>query len=311
MLRQIASVPPGRWGVGVSGGADSVALLLLLCSRPQLHLHVIHLDHETRGKESAADAVFVANLARLLNRPATIQRRSVVEFGPTLTNLSSRYRQARMALFRKVVAAENLDGVILAHHAGDQAETVLQRLLRGSGATGLAGIKPKSVVDGLTILRPLLEVQPAHLREFLHARNQIWREDASNASDDYLRNRLRRWLAGRHALQTNLVQLASESAKLRDWLDQTTPVLAETFPVDQLAELPPPIARHAAAKWLTARGSPFDEISQKVCDRLIEMATDAASQSRQDFPGGFSVGRKKGMMMIVGDAIRDARSGSR
>src|SRR5687768_5961056 len=77
--RAAATVPPGRWAVGVSGGADSVALLLLLRDRPDLALHVVHLDHETRGGASADDAGFVEDLAARLRVPCTVARRSEVE----------------------------------------------------------------------------------------------------------------------------------------------------------------------------------------------------------------------------------------
>jgi tRNA(Ile)-lysidine synthase len=291
----VARLPGGRWAVGVSGGADSVALLLLLRDRPDLWLHVVHLDHETRGGESATDAAFVRDLAALLNLPCTVQRRSVVESSrqSLAKNASSRYRQARLELFRQVVAAQNLDGVVLAHHADDQAETVLMRVLRGAGLSNLAGMQPVSVVGGLKITRPLLAITARCLREFLIARGQIWREDASNQSDEYQRNRVRRLLADQPQLRDRLLRLGTGSESLRQWLDATAPVLEPSFAVEILANLPPPLARHAAARWLIARGSPPTEINTRTCDRLIAMATDAASPPRQNFPGGMLVRRKQ------------------
>src|SRR5581483_12515163 len=101
LLSAIAAVPPGAWAVGVSGGADSVALLLLLAGRGDLALHVVHLNHETRGPESDGDERFVRDLAGRLNLPCVAARRSEVE--PALDDLaanpSARYRAARMALF--------------------------------------------------------------------------------------------------------------------------------------------------------------------------------------------------------------------
>ncbi len=180
-------VPPGRWAVAVSGGADSVALLLLLHDRRELFLHVVHLDHQTRGQASADDARFVFDLATRLSLSATIARRDEIE--PNMSSLpknpSARYRAVRIELFRRVVDAENLLGVILAHQADDQAETIFLRLLRGSGPAGLAGMSPRRQIGGLTILRPLLETRRSDLREFLAARPQEWREDASNQSDRY------------------------------------------------------------------------------------------------------------------------------
>ena len=114
-------------------------------------------------------------------------------------NISSRYRAVRIALFRKVVSDHRLSGVALAHHADDQAETVLVRCC-GSGAMGLAGMEEIADLGGLHMARPLLGVRRAALRSFLQSIGQPWREDASNESDKYLRNRLRRLLAGRAEL---------------------------------------------------------------------------------------------------------------
>src|SRR6266496_1788814 len=132
LMAAIETVPAGAWSVGVSGGADSVALLHLLRQRRDLSFHVAHLDHQTRNGESATDALFVAELAGKWGVPFTIAIRSDVEDESSHLekNLSARYRTARLEFFRRVVAQHQLRGVILAHHADDQAETVLQRLLR-------------------------------------------------------------------------------------------------------------------------------------------------------------------------------------
>src|ERR1700722_9419907 len=102
LLAAVGEIPPGNWAIGVSGGADSVALLLLLQRRPDLSLHVVHLDHETRNGESADDAEFVAQLADTLALPCTIALRSQIEL-PPIANLSARFRLARIALFKRVV----------------------------------------------------------------------------------------------------------------------------------------------------------------------------------------------------------------
>src|SRR5690349_18650360 len=116
----IRRVPPGRWAVGVSGGADSVALLLLLTTRSDLTLHVAHLDHETRAGASAEDAQFVAQLAQKLGLSCTIARRGDIEAVPGAAverNTSARFRTARFAFFKRIAAEQQLAGVILAHHA--------------------------------------------------------------------------------------------------------------------------------------------------------------------------------------------------
>jgi tRNA(Ile)-lysidine synthase len=202
----------------------------------------------------------------------------------------------RLALFRRVVAEHGLNGVMLAHHRDDVAETVLHRLIRGSGYSGLTGMAALSVIDGLQIGRPLLKTSRAALREFLNARNQSWREDASNDSDDYLRNRLRKVLAEKPELSEALIDLATSCRSLSDWADGAAPLLEMSFPTATLAKLPPILARQAARRWLISAGAPPRELLPGVLDRLVEMAIDAATPHAQQFPGGLSVRRKAGII---------------
>jgi tRNA(Ile)-lysidine synthetase-like protein len=293
--QSILAIPAGKWAVGVSGGADSVALLLLLHRRPDLQLHVVHLDHETRNGQSAHDAAFVADLAARLHLPATITLRSQVN-SPPLKNLSAKFRAARIALFKQVVNSQQLNGVILAHHADDQAETVLQRLLRGAGPTALTGMSPKTTIDGLCILRPLLQIPSSDLRQFLKNQNQPWQQDISNTSPKYLRNRLRPILAADPALRNSLLDLAAACRRLRQWLRKNAPTLPQQFSVDVLASLPPPLARQSARRWFLDRNIPPGRITTIACDRLIAMAADAASPPRQHFPAGLLVRRRRGII---------------
>jgi tRNA(Ile)-lysidine synthase len=297
----VADVPAGAWAIAVSGGADSVALLMLLrTARPDLAPHIVHLDHETRAGGSAADAAFVAELAARLAIPCTIARRGEVERSMTKPpkNRSARFRAARMHLFKNVIEQHRLAGVILAHHADDQAETILHRLLRGSGPTALAGMSSRATVCGVRLHRPLLSVARAELRAYLESINQPWRDDTSNTSPAYLRNRLRPILAANAALQQSLLNLGHACALWQRWLDASVAATTEQLVTAELAALPPPIARRAAAAWLKAHGCPVDEISHRVCDRLIQMAGDTASPARQHFPGAVLVRRRRGVMFV-------------
>ena len=305
LLNEMAAVPCGRWAVGVSGGADSVALLLLLErrreSQPGLLLHVAHLDHQARGAESTADAEFVRCLAAGRGLPCTIARRDELEREMTGLpgNLSARYRALRHELFRRVIAEHGLRGVVLAHHADDQAETVLHRLIRGSGPAGLAAMREVSTVAGLSIRRPLLKLRRSDLRRFLSDQGQPWREDASNASDKYFRNRLRRLLEHHPHLTGELLALAESCGAVRDWSHLTAPPLAAEFPVLQLQQLPRLLAGESARQWLLARGVPPGALSRSpdAVDRLIALASDAATASRVQFPGGVMIRRRKGVII--------------
>jgi tRNA(Ile)-lysidine synthase len=294
----LQSVPPGKWAVAVSGGADSVALLALLRSRSDLQLHVVHLDHQARGQESAHDAAFVAALATGWNLPCTLATRAEME--PALKtpgrNLSAYFRALRLAFFEKMVREQQFSGVILAHHADDQAETVLQRLLRGSGYQGLCGMAGSVHFGQLRILRPLLDVSRSQLHAFLRSIGQTWREDPSNASDKYLRNRLRTYLTGHPQLTGDLLSLSAACRRLRRWARQAAPALDVSFPARQLVDLPIILAQSSARQWLLDRQIDPRDITLDGIDRLITMAGDAASAARADFPGNVVVRRRKGRL---------------
>jgi tRNA(Ile)-lysidine synthetase-like protein len=295
----VNSVPAGTWAVAVSGGADSVALLSLLRHRADLKLRVAHLDHQTRAGASTEDAKFVAALAAQWNLPCDVAM--LEEIAPAINepprNRSAYFRAARLAFFRRVVEQRRLAGVILAHHADDQAETILLRLLRGSSYVGLAGMSPRSAIGGLEMLRPLLVVPREALREHLREVGQAWREDQSNASADYLRNVARCALGGSPSLARELIDLGDACRDLREWANLLPAPPAE-MPVGALQNLPPILAREQARRWLIAQGAKRDELEPGVLDRLIEMACDAASPARQHFPGELLVRRRRGVIFV-------------
>ncbi|MBI2681042.1 MAG: tRNA lysidine(34) synthetase TilS [Candidatus Solibacter usitatus] len=184
-----------RVGVAVSGGADSVCLLHVLVElreRWNLVLSVLHLDHQLRGEESRNDAQFVADLARSLDLPLYADVIDIARFAAeTGDNLEQAARRERRRVFGELLRAAKLDRVALGHTRSDQAETVLFRFLRGSGTAGLAGIRPVTE-DGL--VRPLLAVDRADVEQYLRERGIAWREDASNSSLAFARNRIRHQL---------------------------------------------------------------------------------------------------------------------
>jgi tRNA(Ile)-lysidine synthetase-like protein len=292
----LAAIDPGRWAVGVSGGADSVALLRGLRERRgDLPIHVVHVNHQARGDASDEDERFVVTLCERLGVACTVRRADAIAATSCNwpANRSARYRAWRLTAFTQVVADHALEGVLLAHHADDLAETVLLQLRRGSGVLGLAGIRGASRVGSLRVVHPLLGVRRRTLRRFLADLDQDWREDASNRSDAFVRNRVRKLLAGRDELVRSLIDLSHAAAEAQRWLDETTPALGETFAACDLADLPDPLARHAARRWLAGAGVPDDELSDRVCGRLVAMASDASAGATQDFPAVRVTRRRK------------------
>src|SRR5690348_690295 len=180
-----------RIGIAVSGGADSIALLKIFHSlRAELGivLVVIHFNHQLRGAESDEDEKFVASLAESLALPFIAGRAEVaVVAKQNGWNLEDAARRLRYKFFQDALKEHGITCVATAHTSDDQAETVLARIIRGTGLAGLAAIHP---VRG-NIIRPLLDVRRAELREYLNSIHQNWREDSSNADTHRLRARLR------------------------------------------------------------------------------------------------------------------------
>lgn len=177
--------------VALSGGADSTALLDLLARLPGYNLGLIaaHLNHRLRGAESDADEEFCRQTAARYSIPFEARRVDVADAAAQgRLNLEDAGRQARIAFFDTVRAARGAAAVVLAHHGNDQAETVLMRLLRGSGMTGLSGMTYR---NDRGYVRPLLDISRAEIEQYLRARRLEWREDSSNSDTAYLRNRLR------------------------------------------------------------------------------------------------------------------------
>ena len=205
--------PGQQVGVAVSGGADSVCLLyvlLELAARWDLHLSVLHLDHGLRGEESRQDAEFVRGLADRLGLPFTLRETAVAQ---SPDNLEQAARQARLAFFRETIASGGVQRVATGHTRSDQAETVLFRFLRGSGSAGLAGIRP---VTSEGIVRPLIEVGRSEVRQFLLDRGIAWREDSTNSSLQFARNRIRHELLPQIAREWNPA-IGETLANTADW----------------------------------------------------------------------------------------------
>ena len=193
-LLRSGCIPVGsRVLVAVSGGLDSVALLTLLhhLSVPlQLHLEAAHLDHSLRP-ESRDDARFVAELCAGLGVHLTHERLDVAEAARQRKgNLEETARDVRRDFLLKTAQARGGHLVALGHHADDQSETFLLRLLRGSRVTGLAGMR---TING-SIVRPLLPFSRQDLLDYLQSEGLEWREDLSNLDQRFTRNRIRHQL---------------------------------------------------------------------------------------------------------------------
>jgi tRNA(Ile)-lysidine synthase len=200
---------PGiRIAVGLSGGADSVALLRVLAARSTelgLVIHAAHLHHGLRGAEADGDLEFARELAAKLNVPfheARVDTAAAAQPDPKTgkprETLEEAARRLRYEWLRRLMAKEPLDAVATAHTFDDQAETVLAKFLRGAWTGGLSGIHPKlegpEGAGAGRIVRPLLAVTRTEIEAYLRALGQDWREDSSNRHLSFTRNRIRHGL---------------------------------------------------------------------------------------------------------------------
>jgi len=198
--RLAAAWPPDDWKdltvlVAVSGGSDSVALLCGLAALKlpgEGRLIAAHVNHKLRGSDSDADQTFVQELCRQLGLACEFATAGIDRtVGSHGQGIEASARHARYDALEKM--AERFGGrfVVTAHTADDQAETVLHRILRGTGLRGLRGMSRSRRLGPATLLRPLLCIRRAELSEYLHDRQQPFRTDASNHDARFTRNRIR------------------------------------------------------------------------------------------------------------------------
>ena len=193
---------PGlRVAVGLSGGADSVALLRALAERSRelgLVLHAAHLHHGLRGEEADADLAFARSLAADLGLPfhearvdTEAEAKANAASAKPAETIEEAARRLRYGWFRQLMASGEVEAVATAHTRDDQAETVLAKFLRGAWTEGLSGIHPVVEFPEGRILRPLLSTTRAEVEAYLAALGQQWREDSSNRHPTFTRNRIR------------------------------------------------------------------------------------------------------------------------
>jgi tRNA(Ile)-lysidine synthase len=240
-----ALLKPGlRLAVGVSGGADSVALLRALAARGGelgLVLHVAHLHHGLRGAEADGDLEFVRELAEKLGLPFHSARVDVAaeaqadgDSGKARESIEEAARRLRYDWFRQLLSRGEVDAVATAHTLDDQAETVLAKFLRGAWTEGLSGIHPVVLFPEGQILRPLLAASRAEVEAYLGTLGQEWRQDSSNDDVVYTRNRVRHELlplleSWNPQLREHLTQMAElardEEAHWKDQIERLAPQL--------------------------------------------------------------------------------------
>ena len=294
--------------VAVSGGVDSVSLFSALheLSGPfGLELSIGHVNHGLRGAASDSDAALVAELGaawrvrvEIREAPPDCDRTGPSRERFTLQEAARSARYAALADAARVVGATR---IATGHNRDDQAETVFLRLLRGTGPDGLGGIPERwaDLVPGLDVVRPLLGVSRAEIERFARSRRLKWREDASNASPAYTRNRVRALLAElardfNPELLRVLAELADSQRRDSEWIEaRVEQEIAARFSADGEAlvidgkdwrALPPALSRRVARAALVRVGA-GRHVTRRHLERICRFLATAEPGKRLELPG--------------------------
>jgi tRNA(Ile)-lysidine synthase len=335
VARALAGLPAGPGVVAVSGGPDSVALLRALLALRRAPLVLAHLNHQLRGADSDADEAFVAALhARLAAEGAALALRCLridvaARARTERDNLESAARRARYGWLAELAREAGAGWVATGHTADDQAETVLHRLLRGTGLKGLCGIPARrALAPGVELVRPLLRVTRAQVLTFLEALGQDFRQDASNADPRFTRNRIRHELLPHLAERYNpgialaLCRLAEQAAEVQGreevaaralLADAELPRAGETVVLDRalLTAAPRNLVRETFRLLWQREGWPAAKAGFDSWERAAAVA--AGEEVAADLPGGVRVRRRGRVVQVlrvrVAGGAKDDRKG--
>ena len=273
----------------VSGGSDSVAMLYILNHlrrRLGYRLCVGHLDHRIRGREAETDADFVRRLSWKMGLPVVVGRMDVPRMAARKgISLEMAARTARYAFLKEAAVEMACDCVAVGHTADDQVETILLHFVRGAAPDGLGGMDYRTRLEGLNVVRPLLDVTRGELAVFLKAHHLDWREDASNQDPAHLRNRVRHELLPLLESRFNprvrkavlrMAELIRDDAEVL-WLQADKELqecrVGDTFELrtDRLKVLLPAVRRRVIVGWLREAfggGSNIDRNTVAAVERL-------------------------------------------
>ena len=322
--------PPVAWHdihvlLAVSGGADSVAMLhalVRLKTEGGGRLEVAHFNHHLRGEESDADEAFVAELAARLGVACHVGHASEQLWnGNRPGSIEATARTARYDFFRRTAEQRGARYLVTAHTADDQAETILHRIIRGTGISGLAGINRVRVLGpAVTVMRPMLAIRRTELLEYLRQLDQSFRTDSTNQDPRYTRNRIRHQVLPRLAADFNssvieaLVRLGTLAVEVQTVVDTLVEDLAEccvehispgTVRIDvaQVAQQPRYVVRELMIGVWREQGWPLQAMGFAQWDQLADMvyrlpAKSSVRPRRRILPGNVWVTLREGELRL-------------
>lgn len=321
--------------VAVSGGPDSVALLRALLAAADTGRIVIgHFNHRLRGDESDADERFVDDLAAQWKVPCEIGHAQVDLGAGEGDGMEAAARDERYAFLQSAAERHGARYLVTAHTADDQVETVLHRVLRGTGIAGLGGIpRLRQLSAATTVIRPLLGVRRSEVLAYLGDLRQSFRTDSSNTGRDFTRNRIRNDLLPRLEQEYNprvaeaILRLSRLATEVQGTLDDRAEELADravvlgsssgfappagsalTIDCRQLADQPSVIIREMLVKLWRRRTWPEQAMSLAHWDRLAQLGGDrergpaqSETAAKQMFPGGIVAERQGAYLRLQSD----------
>jgi tRNA(Ile)-lysidine synthase len=291
--------------VGVSGGPDSIALLYILKSLSKelkISLHIAHLNHSLRN-DSYKDKVFVEKLAQQLKIPITVAEINIRQLALGHGSLEEIARNARLGFFFRVAKDTKANKIALGHNLDDQAETVLMRILRGTGLYGLSGILPKRKIAGYQIIRPLIEVRRKDIEAYLRRKKIRPRIDVSNLEDIYFRNKIRNRLLPllEREYNKNIKEVLSNMAESigydYDYLlrqaKRTTKQSKTKLNLNKIIKLHPAIKRLLFRMCIAKIKGDTRRITFQHIREIEDLLLNRPANSIVDLPKGVSVVKKK------------------
>ncbi len=307
--------------LAVSGGADSTALLNVMQALKaegvlSSELICAHINHQLRGSEADADEDFVIAQARDLDLPITTSKVDVPGFAHrNKLSIETAARKLRIESLLDIAKANNCKCVATAHQKDDNAETVLQRLARGTGFRGLGGIWPKRVFErGIVFVRPLLCVRRAEIIEYLKKQNLKWRTDKTNENCTYRRNYIRHRLIPvlqqecSNSIVEQLSELAQSACKFYSLVcsraEKVWPGLADcggervVLDLKRFLPEPPSVRVELVRRSLARLGSGERDLTQEHYERILQLAEQNVGGKEIELPDGFVVGYEYGNLIF-------------
>ena len=300
-----------RYLVGVSGGRDSIALLHWL----KFHigcedLIVCHLNHSLRGRESGLDARFVRGVAKSYGFKFEYEKKDVLSLSKRRKiSIEMAARQARMNFFGRVASKQRCSRVVLAHHADDNVETILMNLFRGSGR--LSGIRERSIIatetKKITIYRPLIQVFGDQIEKYVQDNALKYRNDSSNESDDFLRNKTRNKVIPylkkvyQRDISKPILRASNLSALESDFIDEllSSPDFSWTnekkLSVQKLKNTNTLLRSRIILNWL--RNHSVSDVGNAEVDRILKLLKEK-NPAKINLPKGKYVRRKNKLIFL-------------